>query len=190
MPAEKITDISRARRLCKGLGITLTAGNRPMRFGPTSRPATNAGHLIERLITRHGESHVWAVLAALTQAETARSDLTSAMIGAISDLFLANPDWAERLGAFMDALDPVDLGRLRKMASRGPGLDGGPPRRRILIAAYLQQLVEPAMRSPGEAIPEGARPAMPPNIRADTSPGISEQTRNSPHSCVSEGNTP
>jgi len=154
MPAEKITDISRARRLCRRLGITLTAGNRPMRFGPSSRPATNAGHLIERLIGRHGESHVWAVLAALTQADTDRSDLTSAMIGAVSDLFLANPDWGQRLGTFMDALDPVDLGTLRKMAGRGPGLDGGPPRQRILIAAYLQQLLEPAMRSSGAAAAE------------------------------------
>lgn len=102
------------------------------------------------------------MLTALTQADTDRSDLTSAMIGAVSDLFLTNPDWAVQLGTFMDALDPIDLGHLRKMAGRGPGLDGGPPRQRVLLAAYLQQLLEPAMRPAGDGVRQPAPQALPP----------------------------
>lgn len=146
MPAVKITDISEAQRLCKDLGIEVMAGNRPMRFGPTSPPATNAGHLIQKLINRHGEIHAWAVLTALTQSENHKVDLTSAMIGAVSDLFLAYPAWAERLGEFMDALDLIDLSELRQMAKRGPGIDGGRPKVRIMTAAYLQLLLEPVMQ--------------------------------------------
>lgn len=137
MPAEAITDTRKARELCSQLGIACLPGNVPIRISPTSAPQTNAVVMIQKMINLHGEEHAWSVLYALTQSQNHKGDLTSAMIGAISDLFCRYPGWRERLGEFCDALDLMDLSELRRMAKRGPGVDGRAPKQRVLLAAYL-----------------------------------------------------
>lgn len=72
------------------------------------------------------------------------------MIGAISDLFCRYPDWRKDLGSFCDALDAVDLAYLRTMAKQGPGIDGKPPKQRMLLAGYLQFLLEDIMEPPAQ----------------------------------------
>ncbi|EFO33798.1 hypothetical protein TRICHSKD4_0912 [Roseibium sp. TrichSKD4] len=148
MPAEKIKDTTQAEQLCKSLDIKCLPSNAPHRISQVSGSWTNAVLLIQRQINRHGERHTWAVLYALTQTENHKSDLTSAMIGAISDLFCRYPNWLERLGEFCDALDAIDLAELRTMAKQGPGIDGKPPKQRMLLAGYLQYLLEDIMEPP------------------------------------------
>ncbi|WP_420411624.1 hypothetical protein [Roseibium sp.] len=141
MPAQAITDTRQAKELCDSLDIVCLPGNVPIRTSPTSGAQTNAEVTIQKMINLHGEQHAWAVLYALTQSENHLCDLTSAMIGAISDLFLGFPTWRERLGEFCDALDRMDLSGLRAMAKKGPGIDGSSPKQRVLLAGYLQVLL-------------------------------------------------
>ncbi|WP_208993182.1 hypothetical protein, partial [Roseibium sp. TrichSKD4] len=63
-------------------------------------------------------------------------------------LFCRYPNWLERLGEFCDALDAIDLAELRTMAKQGPGIDGKPPKQRMLLAGYLQYLLEDIMEPP------------------------------------------
>lgn len=141
MPAEAITDTTEARELCSNLGIECLPANVPNRISPTSPPQTNAALMIQKMINKHGVDHAWSVLYALTKSENHKGDLTSAMIGAISDVFLRFPGWAARLGEFCDALDCIDLSELRRMSKKGPGVDGNPPKQRMLLAGYLQLLL-------------------------------------------------
>lgn len=145
MPAEAITDTTQAKELCQSLNIECLPGNVPKRISPTSPARTNAVVMIQNMINKHGEDHAWSVLYALTESENHKGDLTSAMIGAISDLFLRFPAWRERLGEFCDAVDRLDLTELRQMSKKGPGVDGRPPKQRTLIAGYLQLLLHPLM---------------------------------------------
>jgi hypothetical protein len=150
MPTEAITDTTQAQELCRSLEIECLPGNVPNRVSPTSRARTNAVALIQKIINRHGEDHAWAVLYALTETENHKADLTSAMIGAISDLFCRFPEWRDRLGDFCEAMDIMDLTDLRQMARSGPGIDGKPPKQRMLLAAYLQLLLAPVMDPPAQ----------------------------------------
>lgn len=139
------TDTSQAEALCASLGVVCLAANTPARVDPIHPASTNAVASIQKLIRLHGREHVWAVLYALTQSENNRAHLTRAVIGAVSDVLLRNPTWADRLGEFCDVLDALDLTYLRKAAKRSPGIDGRAPEQRTVIAAHLQYLIEPVM---------------------------------------------
>lgn len=136
-------DTSEAEALLREMGIGIRHA------GERKKPGeTYAAGRVQALIAKHGREHVWRVLYALTESENHKADLTGSVIGAISDLFLAFPDWSERLGEFMDALDRIDLSEMRAMAKSGPGPDGDPANRRTLIAAYLQFALLPLMEQP------------------------------------------
>jgi hypothetical protein len=92
----------------------------------------------------HGEGHLVFVVKTIKQSTGNIDELWSETIGAVSDIVLQRPDWAEkRAGDFMAAFDQIDLAALR---DRSLALRPWPVRGtlRTLILSELEGLLVPA----------------------------------------------
>ncbi|MEC5289406.1 MULTISPECIES: hypothetical protein [unclassified Aurantimonas] len=96
--------------LLDGLGIRLIPTKKRRRPGDSH--ARGACHHIRN---EYGDGHLVFVLKCMTQTGQ-RDALWSETILALSDVLLQCPQWAERASDLFDALDGIELNKLRRRA--------------------------------------------------------------------------
>ncbi|QYM73897.1 hypothetical protein K1X45_05680 [Pseudochrobactrum sp. Wa41.01b-1] len=109
-----------------------------------ARGQSHARGTMKAIRDAHGEGHLIFVVRTIKQSAGNIDELWSETIGAVSDIVLQRPDWAERrAGDFMAAFDKVDLASLR---GRALALRPWPVRGtlRTLILSELERLLVPA----------------------------------------------
>jgi hypothetical protein len=97
--------------LLDGLGIKLVPVYR-RRLAAQS----HARGTMHEIRNQHGDGHLIISLRCIRQTRNNRDELWSETIGAVSDILLQRPDWADRGGDLLDAFDNVPLGVLRGKA--------------------------------------------------------------------------
>lgn len=96
---------------------------------------SHARGTMHELRNTYGDGHLIFVLRCIRQTKNNRDELWSETIGALSDVLIQRPDWAERAGDVLDALDKVPLGILRGEAvARRPW----PVRASLRVLIYKQ----------------------------------------------------
>lgn len=94
--------------LLDGLGIKLVPIYR-RRLAAQS----HARGTMHEIRNTYGDGHLIFTLRCIRQTRNNRDELWSETIGAISDILIQRPDWAERAGELLEAFDHVPLGVLR-----------------------------------------------------------------------------
>ena len=94
--------------LLDGLGIKLV----PI-YRRRAAAQSHARGTMHEIRNSYGDGHLIFVLRCIRQTTNNRDELWSETIGAISDVLIQRPDWAERAGDALDAFDMVPLGVLR-----------------------------------------------------------------------------
>lgn len=102
--------------LLDGLGIRLVPINR-RRLAAQS----HARGTMHEIRNTHGDGHLIFTLRCIRQTKNNRDELWSETIGAVSDVLISRPDWADRGLDVFDAFDAIPLGVLRgKAVQRRP----------------------------------------------------------------------
>lgn len=102
--------------LLDGLGIKLV----PV-YRRRAAAQSHARGTMHEIRNTYGDGHLVFTLRCIRQTKNNRDELWSETIGAISDILIQRPDWAERAGDVLDAFDGVQLGILRgKAVQRRP----------------------------------------------------------------------
>ncbi|MDR2311667.1 MAG: hypothetical protein LBE54_11845 [Brucellaceae bacterium] len=127
--------------LLDGLGIKLV----PI-YRRRAAAQSHARGTMHEIRNSYGDGHLIFVLRCIRQTNNNRDELWSETIGAISDVLIQRPDWAERAGEVLDAFDRVPLGILRGEAvARRPWPVR--PTLRTLIYKHLEVILdEPEIR--------------------------------------------
>lgn len=102
--------------LLDGLGIKLV----PV-YRRRAAAQSHARGTMHEIRNTYGDGHLVFTLRCIRQTKNNRDELWSETIGAISDILVQRPDWAERAGELLDAFDTIPLGVLRgKAVQRRP----------------------------------------------------------------------
>jgi hypothetical protein len=97
--------------LLDGLGIRLIPVHRRRQAAESHARGT-----MHELRNSHGEGHLLFVLRLIRQTKGNRDALWSETIGALSDVLIQRPEWQERASDLFDALDTIDLNKMRREA--------------------------------------------------------------------------
>jgi hypothetical protein len=97
--------------LLDGLGIRLVPVNRRRQAAES-----HARGMCHEIRNAYGDGHLLFVLRCIRQTKPNRDALWSETIGAVSDVLLTRPQWAERASDLFAALDTIDLNALRRDA--------------------------------------------------------------------------
>ena len=122
--------------LLDGLGIKLV----PV-YRRRAAAQSHARGTMHEIRNQYGDGHLIFVLRCIKQTKNNRDELWSETIGAISDIIIQRPDWAERAGDLLDAFDNIRLGVLRGEAvARRPWPVR--PSLRVLIYKQLESILD------------------------------------------------
>jgi hypothetical protein len=80
--------------------------------------STIATACLESILREHGYAHLKFTLMSIAETKNNKRELVAPTIWAISDLVLAHPNWTKRATDWFNAIDKVDLGKLRAFANR------------------------------------------------------------------------
>lgn len=116
--------------LLDGLGIKLV----PV-YRRRAAAQSHARGTMHEIRNQYGDGHLIFVLRCIKQTKNNRDELWSETIGAISDIIIQRPDWAERASAILDAFDTIPLGILRGEAV---ALRPWPVRHSLRVLIYKQ----------------------------------------------------
>jgi len=94
--------------LLDGLGIKLVPVYRRREAAQSHARGT-----MHEIRNQYGDGHLIFVLRCIKQTKNNRDELWSETIGAVSDILIQRPDWAERASELLDTFDHVPLGPLR-----------------------------------------------------------------------------
>ncbi|KQT52201.1 MULTISPECIES: hypothetical protein [unclassified Aureimonas] len=94
-----------------GIGVRLVPVARRRRGAQSHARAT-----MREILNDHGGDHLALVLRFIRDSEGNKGALWSETIGAVSDILLQRPDWAERPSDVFAALDTIDLNDARREA--------------------------------------------------------------------------
>jgi hypothetical protein len=94
--------------LLDGLGIRIV----PV-YRRRAAAQSHARGTLHEIRNTYGDGHLVFTLRCIRQTKNNRDELWSETIGAISDILIQRPDWAERAGDVLDAFDGIPLGVLR-----------------------------------------------------------------------------
>lgn len=97
--------------LLDGLGIKLV----PI-YRRRAAAQSHARGTMHEIRNQCGDGHLLFVLRCIRQTRNNRDELWSETIGAVSDIIIQRPDWADRASDLLDAFDQVPLGALRGKA--------------------------------------------------------------------------
>lgn len=127
--------------LLDGLGIKLVPVYRRREAAQSHARGT-----MHEIRNQYGDGHLIFVLRCIKQTKNNRDELWSETIGAVSDILIQRPDWAERASELLDAFDHIPLGPLR-----GEAVKRRPwpvrPSLRVLIYKQLEVILdEPEQR--------------------------------------------
>jgi hypothetical protein len=127
--------------LLDGLGIKLVPVYRRREAAQSHARGT-----MHEIRNQYGDGHLIFVLRCIKQTKNNRDELWSETIGAVSDILIQRPDWAERASELLDAFDHIPLGPLR-----GEAVQRRPwpvrPSLRVLIYKQLEVILdEPEQR--------------------------------------------
>jgi len=127
--------------LLDGLGIKLVPVYRRREAAQSHARGT-----MHEIRNQYGDGHLIFVLRCIKQTKNNRDELWSETIGAVSDIIIQRPDWAERASELLDAFDHIPLGPLRGEAvARRPWPVR--PSLRVLIYKQLEIILdEPEQR--------------------------------------------
>ena len=122
--------------LLRSLGITIVPTYRRRQSAQSHARST-----MRKIREEHGDGHLVFVLRCIQETRNNSNELWSETIGAISDIFLQRPDWAEKGGQILDAFDNIPLGELRGKAIK---LRSWPVRTslRMLIYTKLEEYLD------------------------------------------------
>ncbi len=122
--------------LLDGLGIKLV----PV-YRRRAAAQSHARGTMHEIRNQYGDGHLIFVLRCIKQTKNNRDELWSETIGAISDIIIQRPDWAERASELLDAFDHIPLGTLRGEAvARRPWPVR--PSLRVLIYKQLENILD------------------------------------------------
>lgn len=119
--------------ICESLNIEVVPTNE--RRGPRT---THAGMTLERMLRNHGPGHVTFVLRTIAETGHNANALAEPVLFAVSDVVLAQPGWASKGLAWLEAFDSIDLLELW-----GHAKIGGTPGPRQTIAALIIDRLRP-----------------------------------------------
>ncbi len=97
--------------LLDGLGIKLV----PV-YRRRAAAQSHARGKMHEIRNEYGDGHLIFTLRCIRQTSLNRDALWSETIGAMSDILIQRPDWAERASDLFVALDTLDLNELRRRA--------------------------------------------------------------------------
>ncbi|TKT79997.1 hypothetical protein [Aquamicrobium sp. LC103] len=97
--------------LLDGLGIKLV----PI-YRRRAAAQSHARGTMHEIRNQYGDGHLLFVLRCIRQTKNNRDELWSETIGAVSDIVIQRPDWAERASELLDAFDQIPLGVMRGKA--------------------------------------------------------------------------
>lgn len=102
--------------LLDGLGIKLV----PV-YRRRAAAQSHARGTMHEIRNQYGDGHLVFTLRCIRQTKNNRDELWSETIGAVSDILIQRPDWADRAGELLEAFDTIQLGVLRgKAVQRRP----------------------------------------------------------------------
>jgi hypothetical protein len=144
------------RKFCDAIGIEIV----PTTAAPGPRQTTGP-NIIRRLLAKHGEGHASMVLKAIVDSDGNEAQLRADVILAVSDVLERHPRWPSLGLAFLEAMDQVDLGAIRRQV-KASGIK--PLRNGIgtLLFLRLQELLGPPVL-PKRSKPGAADVAMAPS---------------------------
>lgn len=119
--------------ICAALEIEIVAKDE--RYGPMQ---TRAVATMQDVMDKHGAGHLTYVLRTITESRNNKRALSSAVIGAVSDVMVAHPTWPEDAELWLNTFDRINLEDLEHAAK---GTSAAP--RRSLIAALLFERLLP-----------------------------------------------
>ena len=99
--------------LLDGLGIRLIPVKRRRSEADAESHARGMCHSIRNA---YGDGHLIMVLRLIRQSGRNKTALWSETIGALSDVLIQRPEWQERASDLFDALDTIDLNKMRREA--------------------------------------------------------------------------
>lgn len=94
-----------------GLGIKLV----PI-YRRRAAAQSHARGTMWEILNQYGDGHLVFALRCIKQTKGNRDELWSETIGAMSDVLIQRPDWAERASDLLAALDTISLQDLRRRA--------------------------------------------------------------------------
>lgn len=97
--------------LLDGLGIKLV----PV-YRRRAAAQSHARGTMHEVRNQYGDGHLIFTLRCIKQTNGNRDELWSETIGAMSDVLIQRPDWAERASELFSALDTIPLQELRRRA--------------------------------------------------------------------------